>query len=76
MLDKFSSKAGKYIAIAESIAFDLGHCNVGSEHLLLSFLKIDNKLKKELEKYSLNFEKVKQELLEAFPLNEELPFYM
>lgn len=77
MLEDFSSKAGKYIAIAESLAFDFGHCNVGSEHLLLSFLKVkDNKLKKLLEIYKLDFDKVKKELLEAFPSNEELPFYM
>ena len=77
MLEDFSSKAGKYIAIAESLAFDLGHCNVGSEHLLLSFLKLkDNKLKKLLEVYKLDFEIVKKELLEAFPSSDELPFYM
>ena len=77
MLEDFSSKAGKYIAIAESLAFDFGHCNVGSEHLLLSFLKVkENKLKKLLEIYKLDFDKVKKELLEAFPSNEELPFYM
>ena len=77
MLEDFSSKAGKYIAIAESLAFDLGHCNVGSEHLLLSFLKLkDNKLKKLLEEYKLDFDVVKKELLEAFPSSDELPFYM
>ena len=77
MLEDFSSKAGKYIAIAESLAFDLGHCNVGSEHLLLSFLKIkDSKLKKLLEIYKLDYEVVKKELLEVFPPSEELPFYM
>ena len=58
MLENFSSKAGKYIAVCESIAFDFGHCNVGSEHLLLSFLKLkDNKLSKELLKYDVVFEK-------------------
>lgn len=77
MLEDFSSKAGKYIAIAESLAFDLGHCNVGSEHLLLSFLKFkDNKLKKILDVYNLDYDKVKKELLEVFPSSEELPFYM
>ena len=77
MLEDFSSKAGKYIAIAESLAFDLGHCNVGSEHLLLSFLKLkENKLKKLLEIYKLDYETIKKELLDVFPANEELPFYM
>ena len=59
------------------MAFDLGHCNVGSEHLLLSFLKLkDNKLKQLLEEYKLDFDVVKKELLEAFPSSDELPFYM
>ena len=77
MLENFSSKAGKYIAVCESIAFDFGHCNVGSEHLLLSFLKLkENKLSKELLKYNVTFEIIKEELIEMFPINEELPFYM
>lgn len=77
MLEDFSSKAGKCIAIAESLAFDLGHCNVGSEHLLLAFLKLkDNKLKKLLEEYKIDYERVKKELLEVFPSSEDLPFYM
>ena len=77
MLEDFSSKAGKNIAIAESLAFDLGHCNVGCEHLLLSFLKLkDNKLKKLLEVYKIDYEIIKKELLEAFPASDELPFYM
>ena len=40
MLTKFDEQAQKAIVVAESIAFDLGHNNVGSEHLLLSLLKI------------------------------------
>ena len=51
MLNKFQEKAQKLIALAESIAFDLGQSNVGSEHLLLAFLKTkDNKLRNFLEK--------------------------
>ncbi len=77
MLENFSSKAKKHIALCESIAFDLGHCNVGSEHLLLSFLKTkDNKLYSELENHGLTYDVLKKELLELFPFNEELPFYM
>ncbi len=42
MLTKFDEQAQKAIVVGESIAFDLGHNNVGSEHLLLSLLKISN----------------------------------
>ena len=40
MLTQFHESAQKAIVIAESLAFDLGHNNVGSEHMLLSFLKM------------------------------------
>ena len=40
MITNFCEKAQKIIAVAESIAFDFGHTSVGSEHLLLSFLKV------------------------------------
>ena len=40
MLTQFHEQAQKAIVIAESIAFDLGHSHVGSEHLLLSVLKM------------------------------------
>ena len=50
MIKSFCDKAQKIIAVAESIAFDFGHTSVGSEHLLLSFLKVkDTKVKKLLE---------------------------
>ena len=42
MLTKFDEQAQKAIVVGESIAFDLGHNNVGSEHLLLSLLKISD----------------------------------
>ena len=46
MINSFCEKAQKVIAVAESIAFDFGHSSVGSEHLLLAFLKIkDTKIK-------------------------------
>ena len=54
MITNFCEKAQKIIAIAESIAFDFGHSSVGSEHLLLSFLKVkDTKVKKLLENQNI-----------------------
>ena len=55
MLTKFDEQAQKAIVVGESIAFDLGHNNVGSEHLLLSLLKISNsKLKELVKKYNVD----------------------
>lgn len=77
MISNFSDKTQKIIAVAESIAFDFGHSSVGSEHLLLSFLKVkDNKLKKMLENQNITYEKVKGDLLSLFERKDSLPFYM
>ena len=77
MLNKFQEKAQKLIALAESIAFELGQSNVGSEHLLLAFLKTkDNKLRNFLEKENINFELIKEDVVALFGKKNNKPFYM
>lgn len=77
MITNFCEKAQKIIAVAESIAFDFGHTSVGSEHLLLSFLKVkDTKVKKLLESQNITYEMIKKELLSLFEKKDSLPFYM
>jgi len=77
MLANFNEKSQKLIAIAESIAFDLGHSSVGCEHLLLSFLKIrDTRLKILFEKEGVTYEILKEEIVNLFGKKEGLPFYM
>lgn len=56
MLEKFSTQSQRVISIAEALAFELNHPTVGSEHLLLSFLKCqDNILAKELKKADIDY---------------------
>ena len=77
MITNFCEKAQKIIAVAESIAFDFGHSSVGSEHLLLSFLKVkDTKVKKILENQGITYDQIKRELLNLFEKKDSLPFYM
>ena len=77
MITNFCEKAQKIIAIAESIAFDFGHSSVGSEHLLLAFLKVkDTKVKRLLENQNIDYDKIKRELLQVFEKKDSLPFYM
>lgn len=77
MITNFCEKAQKIIAVAESIAFDFGHTSVGSEHLLLSFLKVkDTKVKRLLESQNITYEMIKKELLSLFEKKDTLPFYM
>lgn len=77
MLNKFSDKAQRLIALAESIAFDLGQCSVGTEHLLLAFLKTkDSKLKQFLDKEDITFEDIKDEVISLFGKKSNKPFYM
>lgn len=77
MLTKFDEQAQKAIVIAESLAFDFGHTNVGSEHLLLALLKLqESKLKSLLLKYSITDETIEQDIIRLFGKNEEQPFYL
>ena len=77
MLNKFHDKAQKVIALSESIAFDLGQSNVGTEHLLLSFLKMkDSKLKQLLEKEGITYENIKEDVIRLFGKKSNKPFYM
>lgn len=63
LLREFDEQAQKAIVVAESLSFDFGHQNVGSEHLLLSLLKIhDNQLKRLLQKYDVNDTAVEEDI--------------
>ena len=77
LLKEFDEQAQKAIVVAESISFDFGHQNVGSEHLLLSLLKMhDNQLKRFLKKYKVNEEVVEEDIKRLFGTSEDQPFYM
>ena len=77
MLTKFDEQAQKAIVVAESIAFDLGHNNVGSEHLLLSLLKIsDCKLRDLVKEYGVNEKNIYEDIKRLFGTNDDQPFYM
>lgn len=75
MLTKFDEQSQKAIVIAESLAFDFGHSNVGSEHLLLSLLKLqESKLKKLLQKYKVTDEVIEADIIRLFGQNDDQPF--
>lgn len=77
MLTKFNEQAQKAIVISESIAFDLGHNNVGSEHLLLSILKMsDSKLRKLLKRKKIDEKMIQEDIIRLFGKNDSQPFYM
>ncbi len=77
MLTRFHEKAQKAIVIAESIAFDLGHSNVGSEHLLLSLMKMrDSSFSKQLKKYHVDDEMIYDDIVRLFGEKDIQPFYM
>ncbi|MEG0365206.1 MAG: ATP-dependent Clp protease ATP-binding subunit [Coprobacillus sp.] len=77
MLTQFHEKAQKAIVIAESIAFDLGHSSVGSEHLLLSLLKMkDCPFSKILKTYHVSDEMIYEDVIRLFGEKDIQPFYM
>ena len=77
MLTQFHESAQKAIVIAESLAFDLGHSNVGSEHILLSLLKMKDCLfAKLLKEYNVNDAVIYEDIVRLFGEKDEQPFYM
>ncbi len=77
MLTQFHEQAQKAIVIAESIAFDLGHSHVGSEHLLLSVLKMKEiPLTKMLKTYHVDEDVIYKDIVRLFGKKDIQPFYM
>lgn len=77
MLTQFDEKTQKVIVIAESLAFDMGHSSVGSEHLLLSLLKIkETSFSKILSEYKVNSLMISEEIERLFGKTDNQPFYM
>ncbi|HOQ40036.1 MAG TPA: ATP-dependent Clp protease ATP-binding subunit [Fervidobacterium sp.] len=64
MFDRFSERSAKVFVTAQEEAKDLGHSYVGTEHLLLAILKLNDKpLSAVLEKYGLTYARVKNEVI-------------
>ena len=63
MVNKFSFSISKIFKTAEEEMFTLHHPYVGSEHLLLSLLKLDKNIKKLASKYNLTYDKFREELI-------------
>lgn len=63
MFNKFNFKISKIFKSAEDEMLDLHHPYVGSEHLLLSMLKNDSQIQNIANKYNLNYDTFKKELL-------------
>ncbi|MCD7949187.1 MAG: ATP-dependent Clp protease ATP-binding subunit [Erysipelotrichaceae bacterium] len=77
MLTQFHEKAQKAIVIAESIAFDMGHNSVGSEHLLLALLKMkDCSFAQVLKKYHVDDKMIYDDIVRLFGEKDIQPFYM
>lgn len=64
MFDRFSERSAKVFVTAQEEAKDLGHSYVGTEHLLLAILKLNDKpLSGILERYGLTYARVKNEVI-------------
>lgn len=75
-MEKYSSDVQKMISTCETVAFRFGHSLVGSEHLLLAFLKSDTVLNKELAVYKVTFDAVYKKVKDLYPRHESDPLYM
>lgn len=63
MYNNYSLEVKRIFKNAEKIAMDLNHPYIGTEHLLLSLINNDDKIKKTLLKYDLTYDEFLDELL-------------
>ena len=63
MYNNYSLEVKRIFKDAEKIAIDLNHPYIGTEHLLLSMINNDDKIKKILLKYDLTYDEFLDELL-------------
>ena len=71
MYNYYSYDVKKIFKEAEKIAMEYKHSYVGTEHLLLSLIKCDDKIKALLKKYDLTYESFLKELLLIVPTKTE-----
>ena len=77
LLREFDEQAQKAIVVAESLSFDFGHQNVGSEHLLLSILKKDNIVSRKLKDYGITYDSFRQEVVKIIGVgNSESDYFV
>ena len=71
MFSNFSEEARYIIVKAKEEMKNLKHPYIGSEHLLLSILKEENNVSKMLNKYGLDYNNFKQEIIEIIGIGKE-----
>jgi len=63
MFERFTPEARNTVVLAQLQARDLGHGYIGTEHLLLSLLATDGKVKETVERMGVTEETVREEIL-------------
>ena len=63
MFTKFDEESQKILLSAKKEMYDLKHDYIGTEHVILAILKCDNFISKMLNKYSVNYDNFKDNLL-------------
>ena len=63
MFGNFTEDARKILVDAKKEMHDLNHPYVGSEHLMLSILKSDNSVSQKLKEFNLNYDTLKEEII-------------
>lgn len=77
MFSKFSEDAQKVLMNSKKEMQELKHPYVGSEHLFLSLLKVDNDSSKKLNELGVTYDKFKDKLIELIGIgHEDNPWFL
>ena len=71
MFGNFTEEARKILVMAKKEMTSLKHPYVGSEHLLLAILKKDNSVSQKLKSYDLDYDKVREEIINIIGIGKK-----
>ncbi len=71
MFGNFTEEARKILINAKKEMYELKHPYIGSEHLLLSILKDDNSVSKRLKQYNLDYQILKDEIVNVIGIGSK-----
>ncbi|MEG0138440.1 MAG: ATP-dependent Clp protease ATP-binding subunit [Bacilli bacterium] len=71
MFNNFNEETRKIIVSAKKEMHDLKHPYVGSEHLLLAILKVDNNISNKLKEYDFTYDLFKQEIIKLVGIGKK-----
>lgn len=73
MMSNFSEEAQNVLNGAREEMVELRHPYIGTEHLILSILRVDNEIRERFNAYDISYDSYRDSVIERAPVGEKIP---